>query len=100
MNYKSDISFDDLKREVVDKGQCGRCGSCVSFCEANRIGALTVGKDGLPAYDDKDKCLQCGLCYLICPQTRELNDDIKAAYKWKTPIGHYEDVFSIQGLEL
>jgi coenzyme F420 hydrogenase subunit beta len=96
MNYKSDISFDDLKREVVDKGQCGRCGSCVSFCEANRIGALTVGKDGLPAYDDKDKCLQCGLCYLICPQTRELNDDIKAAHKWKTPIGHYEDVFSIQ----
>ena len=49
-------SFTDLEAEVVKKGICGKCGGCVSFCSANRIGALVLDERGFPAYGEKDKC--------------------------------------------
>ena len=49
MESEKKLSFDNLKAEVIDQGICGRCGGCISFCSANRIGALTTGEDGFPA---------------------------------------------------
>ncbi|MCK5148972.1 Coenzyme F420 hydrogenase/dehydrogenase, beta subunit C-terminal domain [bacterium] len=99
MKFEPKLSFDFLQVEVIDKGICGRCGGCVSFCTADRIGALEIGKDGFPGYSNKEACLECGLCYLICPQTINLNDDVKAKFQWNAPIGHVKDVFSLRATD-
>jgi len=96
MKLEPKLSFDHLQKEVIDKGTCGRCGGCVSFCTANRIGALEIGEDGFPQYKKEAECLECGLCYLICPQTIDLNDTLKDEFRWKAPIGHVEDLYSIR----
>lgn len=31
------INYEDLKREVWDKGICSGCGACVAVCPANAI---------------------------------------------------------------
>ena len=87
-------TFEDLQREIQQTGLCGRCGGCVSFCSAGRLGALEMGEDGLPRYADKDNCLECGICYLICPQTGELDEEVKSAFEWRAPIGRYESITS------
>jgi coenzyme F420 hydrogenase subunit beta len=87
-------SFADLEAEVVKRGICGKCGGCVSFCSANRIGALMMDEKGFPSYGDKDKCLECGLCYMVCPQTHPMKDEVEERFQWKPPIGHFVDVFS------
>jgi len=99
MDSETKLSFDNLEKEVIQKGICGRCGGCVSFCAANRIGALELGKDGFPKYGDKEKCLECGLCYLVCPQTEVLNEELKEKFDWKAPIGHYKDVLSLRATD-
>jgi coenzyme F420 hydrogenase subunit beta len=90
------LSFDTLQKDVIDQGLCGRCGGCVSFCTADRIGALEMGPDGFPRYSSVGECLECGLCYLICPQTAELNEDVEERHDWKAPIGPVIDVFSLR----
>ncbi len=99
MNQDRIWSFTDLQNEVIDGGTCGKCGGCVSFCSANRIGALKIGENGFPAYEDEDKCLTCGLCYMVCPQTHPLQDEVDAAYDWEPPIGHFKDVFSARSAD-
>lgn len=90
------LNFDNLKTEVIEKGICGRCGGCISFCSANSIDALEMGIDGLPRYSDQEKCLDCGLCYLVCPQIKILNEEVKEEFGWKEPIGQYLDIFSVR----
>lgn len=92
-------SFTDLKNEVIAGGTCGKCGGCVSFCSANRIGALKIGENGFPDYEDQDKCLTCGLCYMVCPQTHPLQEEIDAASDWEPPIGHFTEVFSARSAD-
>lgn len=99
MKLNSKLSFDFLQKDVIDRGICGRCGGCVSFCTANRIGALEAGEDGLPRYKNREECLECGLCYLICPQTADLNEDMKEHFNWKAPIGQVADAFSMRAAD-
>jgi len=80
-------SFHDLVEEVQEPGFCGRCGGCVSFCSADNLGALKVDADGMPGFADEEKCLRCGICYMICPNTRDLDDEIKERFNWRPPIG-------------
>ena len=80
-------SFQDLIAEVQRPGLCGRCGGCVSFCSADNLGALGMDKDGMPVFVDEEKCLRCGICYMICPNTRELDDELKEKLGWKPPNG-------------
>lgn len=87
-------TFEDLQEEVQKVGLCGRCGGCVSFCTADRLGALKMDEAGRPVYADKDKCLECGLCYLICPQTKELDAEVREKLRWKPPIGPYQTIVS------
>ncbi|MHA1230504.1 MAG: Coenzyme F420 hydrogenase/dehydrogenase, beta subunit C-terminal domain [Candidatus Helarchaeota archaeon] len=89
-------SFEDLIIEVHEKGICGECGGCVSFCSANQIGAIKMNRDGPPSYENKDNCLHCGICYLICPQTHVLDNDLKKKFNYKPPIGNWIDVRSAQ----
>ncbi|MBC7080998.1 MAG: Coenzyme F420 hydrogenase/dehydrogenase, beta subunit C-terminal domain [Thermoplasmatales archaeon] len=86
-----EISFNDLKEEVIDKGLCALCGGCTSFCRANRLVAIGL-KDGLPGYINEENCLKCGICYMICPFTGELDEDL--AKKYGEGVGKIIDVYS------
>ena len=80
-------SFKDLIAEVQNKGICGKCGGCVSFCSAGEFNALRLEDDGRPYLIDEAKCVKCGICYLICPQVKALNSEIEERMAWKPPIG-------------
>ena len=99
MASKKELSFDNLLLDVVAKNLCNKCGGCVSFCSANSIDALQVGKDGFPEYRVKDKCLECGICYLICPKTKDLEEELKNNTGWKYPMGNFVDVFSARSTD-
>ena len=93
------LSFDNLLAEVINLNLCNRCGGCVSFCSANGISALKIGKNGYPEYADKEKCMEGGICYLICPKTVELEEEINDKYNWKYPIGQWQDIFSARSTD-
>ncbi len=85
---KGDVkTFSDLIAEVQERGICGKCGGCVSFCSAGEFNALTLDEDGSPRYADEERCLKCGICYLICPQIRVLDDELRDRHAWTAPIG-------------
>ncbi len=87
-------SFKDLVTEVQHAGICGRCGGCVAFCSAGEFNALSAGEDGAPMLVDESKCLHCGICYLICPQIRTLDKELKQKMGWKAPIGAQRQMVS------
>ncbi|MBD3253722.1 MAG: coenzyme F420 hydrogenase [Candidatus Lokiarchaeota archaeon] len=91
-------SFEDLKKEVHDKGLCGECGGCVSFCSASEIKAIEMSESGPPRYYDEDNCLHCGICYLICPQTYVLNEELNKRYNYKVSIGNWEKITSSRAI--
>ena len=97
-------SFQDLIREVHDRGICQECGGCVSFCSSAEFNIIGF-KDQYspPEYINKDNCLECGICYYICPQTHILDDDLNKTYKFSDytsmPIGYYEDIYSCQATD-
>lgn len=95
MSNTERISFDDLKRDVIDRGICDMCRGCVSFCSADSLHALTV-KDNKPAYLNEDACLKCGICYMICPNTEDLEDALKSKYDYQLPIGRHLAVESLR----
>ncbi|MEA1966883.1 MAG: Coenzyme F420 hydrogenase/dehydrogenase, beta subunit C-terminal domain [Thermodesulfobacteriota bacterium] len=80
-------TFFNLIQEVQKKGRCHQCGGCVTFCSAINYGALSTDDDGKPYYSDIDKCIECGLCYMICPETNELDEEIKKRAEWSAPSG-------------
>ena len=87
-------SFVDLQRDIISAGLCSQCGGCVSFCSANKLGALEMSPDGTPRYSDEEKCLKCGLCYSICTQIDELDQELLEKFDWVPPMGRYERVAS------
>ena len=93
-NSSEQRSFDDLERDIVSTGLCSQCGGCVSFCSANKLGALEISPKGTPTYLDKDKCLKCGLCYSICTQVDELDQELQEGYNWVPPMGRYDKIAS------
>jgi coenzyme F420 hydrogenase subunit beta len=93
-NSAQQRSFADLERDIISAGLCSQCGGCVSFCSANKLGALTMSSDGTPKYADEEKCLKCGLCYSICTQVDELDRELQEKLNWVPPMGRYERVVS------
>ena len=89
-------SFEDLIKEVHDKGICGECGGCVSFCSAAELKAIEMSDSGPPVYSNKDNCLHCGLCYLVCPQTWVLNEELNDRFNYKISIGNRKKISSSQ----
>jgi len=89
-------TFKDLTKEVVERGICGKCGGCVSFCSAGELNALEMGENDLPRYINEDNCQKCGICYLICPQTDTLNVELREKFGWKAPIGDFQRITSAQ----
>jgi coenzyme F420 hydrogenase subunit beta len=93
MEEKKD--FDDLKREVIDRGKCALCGGCVATCRLLDLGYLSMdfsaerpvigeGKQllstcktccaplGRPVISEGQQCpVDCGYCYYQCPRVEE-----------------------------
>jgi len=97
-------SFQDLIKEVHDRGICQECGGCVSFCSSADYNIIGF-KDQYspPEYINKEKCLECGICYYICPQTHILDDSLNNTYRFSDfpsmLIGYYEDIYSCQAID-
>jgi len=89
-------TFHDLIRIVQKNNFCGKCGGCVAFCSAANLGALEVGPDGMPRYSDEEKCLKCGICYMICPNIRDLDEELRKRTKWEPPVGPIKDLVTAQ----
>jgi coenzyme F420 hydrogenase subunit beta len=80
-------TFFNLIQEVQKEGKCSHCGGCVTFCSAISYGALSMDSQGKPIFNDINKCNECELCYAICPQTHELDEEIKENAQWVAPLG-------------
>ena len=50
------ISFENLKREVIDNCLCISCGACVAVCP---VGCIAFKGDGPELVEE---CIRCGLC--------------------------------------
>jgi coenzyme F420 hydrogenase subunit beta len=86
--------FPDLVAEVQRAGICGKCGGCIALCSAGEFNALSAGEDGTPVMADESKCLHCGICYLICPQVKALDRELRQKIGWKPPIGAARQLLS------
>jgi coenzyme F420 hydrogenase subunit beta len=60
---------------------------------------MNEGTANLPVYSDPERCFKCGICYLVCPQTAELDDDVKAEFGWSAPIGVVQEVVSARAAD-
>ncbi len=87
-------SFQDLQQEVIARGLCGRCGGCASFCSADDMNALAFDRTDGPQLVDEDSCVKCGICYLICPQIKALDGEVREKFGWEPPIGKYHTMMS------
>ncbi|MFX1593283.1 MAG: Coenzyme F420 hydrogenase/dehydrogenase, beta subunit C-terminal domain [Promethearchaeota archaeon] len=97
----SSKSFEDLIKEVHEKGICQECGGCVSFCSSVDYNVIGFKEPfSPPVYINKENCLECGICYYLCPQTHILDDDLNKDYQFtdfsSMPIGIFEDIYSCQ----
>lgn len=92
-------SFHDLQQEVVARGLCGRCGGCASFCSADEMSALEFDRTQGPKLTDDALCLKCGICYLICPQIKALDAEVRAKFGWRHPIGRCRTITSARATE-
>lgn len=80
-------TFFDLIEEIQKPGLCQRCGGCVAFCTAINYGALELDEEGKPRLKSVEKCMSGGLCYAICPETHELDEEVKNLVNWNAPMG-------------
>ena len=87
-------SFEDLKNEVIARGLCGRCGGCASFCSADDMNALEFDRTDGPRLVTEENCVKCGICYLICPQIKALDKEVREKFGWERPIGIYRTITS------
>ncbi|KKK68761.1 hypothetical protein LCGC14_2940810, partial [marine sediment metagenome] len=92
-------SFQDLQQEVLDRGLCGRCGGCASFCSADEMNALDFDRTDGPHLISDDNCLKCGICYLICPQIKALDAEVRERFGWQPPIGSFRSIVSARTTE-
>lgn len=87
-------SFEDLRKEIIGAGLCGRCGGCASFCSADEMHALGFDRSEGPKLIAEDNCLKCGICYLICPQIKALDAEVREKFGWQPPIGIHSKIVS------
>ena len=92
-------SFEDLKNEVITRGLCGRCGGCASFCSADEMNALEFNRTDGPRLVTEENCVKCGICYLICPQIKALDKEVREKFGWQKPIGMYRTITSARTTE-
>jgi coenzyme F420 hydrogenase subunit beta len=66
-------NYEDLKREVWERGRCAGCGACVAVCPADAIvlagGTTSLSPTHTGYCKDATDGVPCGACYAVCPRT-------------------------------
>ena len=66
-------TYQDLKKEVWETGNCSGCGGCVAVCPADAITFRESGDTSAPVQSGYCKQVTdgvaCGACYAVCPRT-------------------------------
>ncbi len=57
--------FGNLKAEVIDKGLCSHCCTCVAICP---VGGITAGDKPIDFPNWVKDCIDCGACVKVCPR--------------------------------
>jgi len=96
--------FEDLIKEVHEKGICQECGGCVSFCSSAKYDVIGYKEPNTPPeYIHKYQCLECGICYIICPQTHILDEELNRTYNFtdytSMPLGNLDNIYSCQATD-
>lgn len=52
----------NLKEEIIDKGYCTSCGTCIGVCPED-----VIYFDGEKIKGNIENCINCGLCIKVCP---------------------------------
>ncbi|MHA1716662.1 MAG: Coenzyme F420 hydrogenase/dehydrogenase, beta subunit C-terminal domain [Promethearchaeota archaeon] len=63
------VNFENVVKEVIDKGKCTNCGACDSICFLLSNNVISIDAGRIRRHD-RDNCDKCGLCYAICPRTK------------------------------
>ena len=59
------MEFKDLHRDVISRGLCTACGSCVGICPTKGTSMAYIDHEPEPMLEGL--CNDCSLCYEICP---------------------------------
>jgi coenzyme F420 hydrogenase subunit beta len=92
--------FTDLKADVIDKGTCTGCGSCVAVCPTKVVKFI----DDIPTLQEVPgdipdgepplgKCIECKLCYFVCPVTESLEPRIQELFISEDVFGMYLNLY-------
>ena len=57
--------FEELRKEIIDKGLCTVCGTCVGVCPEWAIRFEENGGELIPVLEGT--CIHCGVCVDVCP---------------------------------
>lgn len=81
-------------KEVIDRGLCTGCGTCVALCPSSAIKLIKDNSRGLylPSIDD-EACNQCGICLDVCPghsvDFKESNENVFGKEPEDILLGNY-----------
>lgn len=86
--------FGHLMTEVIRKGTCVSCGSCVAVCPVNSI-EMEAGVPKLVGL-----CVACGMCYANCPSAdfdvEEMEKLVFGQTREEADIGVYRTVYAVK----
>ncbi|MFH1087528.1 MAG: Coenzyme F420 hydrogenase/dehydrogenase, beta subunit C-terminal domain [Chloroflexota bacterium] len=60
-----DFGFEDLRNQVVNRGLCTVCGTCIGVCPQRCLALEYEDEDPSPVL--RGECTSCGLCLKACP---------------------------------
>ncbi|MDD1701628.1 MAG: Coenzyme F420 hydrogenase/dehydrogenase, beta subunit C-terminal domain [Methanoregula sp.] len=77
-------TYQDLKTEVWDTGECSGCGACVAVCPADALsfaeGEMVVSPRSNGYCKQATDNVPCGACYAVCPRTGDQPKETLGAY--------------------
>ena len=99
------IDFLTLRKNVIAKGLCTACGTCVGVCPRGILDIGWVDGDAEP-YLAKPPCPECGICVEVCPgnDIPLLQLEEMALGRKRVPdrdkVGVYKEAFSVHAVDI
>ncbi|MDQ1278969.1 MAG: coenzyme hydrogenase subunit beta, partial [Thermoproteota archaeon] len=93
------VGFEDLKKNVVERGICAGCGACVVVCPYKRVLEYFDGKPKLVG-----ECKVCGICSRVCPRYAAQTDELEKLVfgrtrKPKEDFGVYREIHVVKRID-